>query len=212
MTRRHIIQWCVLPVVIVTWALGWKYPWLGFSVPLVMLAGIVGATVRGRYVCGNLCPRGAFFDRMLAPLTRRRTIPAFFRSVMFRVAVLAAFMALMVFRVSGNPADPMHWGRVFWFMCLATTGIGVLLAIFFHPRVWCAFCPAGTLQNAIGGGKGQLRIDADKCKECGLCEKACPFDLPIVKYKEDGRVRERDCLKCSECVEACPTDALSWPS
>jgi hypothetical protein len=35
--RRRTIQWSLVPVVVVTLALGWKYPALGFSVPVVML-------------------------------------------------------------------------------------------------------------------------------------------------------------------------------
>ena len=57
LTTRHITQWLLLPIVITVIGLGWKYPWLGLSVPLVMVIGIIGAFFNGRYVCGNLCPR-----------------------------------------------------------------------------------------------------------------------------------------------------------
>ncbi|MFC1736814.1 4Fe-4S binding protein [Candidatus Hydrogenedentota bacterium] len=70
--RRHIVQWCLLPIVLITIGLGWKYPLLGFSVPVVMTAGFVGGIFRGRYVCGNLCPRGSFFDRILLRVSRGR--------------------------------------------------------------------------------------------------------------------------------------------
>ena len=87
----------------------------------------------------------------------------------------------------------------------------IVLGVLIHPRTWCSFCPMGTMQNAIGGGKRQLRIDSDSCVECRQCEQACPFDLPIVKHKNSGRVSERDCLRCSECVAVSPKKALTWP-
>ena len=69
----------------------------------------------------------------------------------------------------------------------------------------------GTMQNALGGNKQQLLIDAAKCKKCRACEKACPIQLAIVQDKDGGRLTSRDCLKCPECIAACPAKALSWP-
>ncbi len=63
--KRRVVQWTILPVVIVVIGLGWRWTWLGFAVPIVMAMGMVGGVFRGRYVCGNLCPRGAFYDRIV---------------------------------------------------------------------------------------------------------------------------------------------------
>ena len=209
--RRHVVQWCLMPIVLITIGLGWKYPLLGFSVPVVMLAGIVGGFIKGRYVCGNLCPRGSFLDRVISLVSRKKPIPDFFRNMSLRWLVFAAMMGFMVFRISKNPTDINHWGRVFWLMCVITTSIGVILGIFVHPRTWCSFCPMGTIQNVFGGGKYQLQIDPKLCRECKLCEKVCPINLSIVKDKDNGRLSDRDCLKCSECIAVCSYGSLSWP-
>jgi len=74
--RRRIVQWIVAPVVVITIALGWRYPVLGFTVPVTMMMGLIGGLFNGRYVCGNLCPRGAFFDRYFGWTADRRQIPA----------------------------------------------------------------------------------------------------------------------------------------
>jgi len=209
--RRRILQWVLAPIVLITIAFGWKYPLLGFSVPVVMLAGMIIGIFNGRYLCGNLCPRGGLFDRMIAPIGRKKSIPRFLMKMPLRWPVFAALMGFMVFRISHNPSDIMHWGYVFWMICVITTSIGVVLGIFLHQRAWCAFCPMGTMQNALGGGKRQLNIDSEKCIECELCEKACPINLDIIKHKSSGYLLNRDCLKCSECIVVCPKTALAWP-
>jgi len=210
--RRQKTQWFLAPLVIITLALGWKYPLIGLIVPTVMVIGIVGGIIRGRYVCGNLCPRGSFLDRLIAPLSPNRPIPELLRKPIFRWAIVVGLMGLMVFRISQNPGDIMHWGRVFWMMCLVTTAIGLVLGLTIHHRAWCSFCPMGTMQNALGGHKQQLRIDAAACKSCGLCTKACPFGLSPMDHKDQGILPDRDCLKCAECTAACPVSALTFPT
>jgi polyferredoxin len=209
--RRRAVQWVVLAVVIVTLAVGWRIPWFGFSVPAVMILGIVGSVFRGRFVCGNLCPRGAFYDRLVAKVSRRRSVPSWLRSAALRWGLVVLLMGFMVYRISLNPTDPLHWGRVFWMMCLVTTAIGVPLGILIHPRSWCSFCPIGTIQRAVGGGKKPLQIDAERCRACALCEQHCPMDLTIAPHRHEGVLPHRDCLRCSECIGVCPTGALRWP-
>ncbi len=125
----------------------------------------------------------------------------------FRWVIFAAMMGFMTFRVLANPGSLEHWGRVFWLMCVITTSIGLVGGLLIHPRFWCTFCPMGTVQNAIGGGKHQLLID-QACKECKLCEKACPMGLEIVTHKPEGKLTDRDCIKCDECISVCPIDAI----
>ncbi|HLD45728.1 MAG TPA: 4Fe-4S binding protein [bacterium] len=208
--KRRLIQWILAPITIITIGLGWKYPILGFFVPLTMLAGIIGSLFNGRWVCGHMCPRGSFFDRILSKISPVRTVPAFVRTMKFRWPIFGLLMGFMSFRIMQNPGSWQHWGYVFWVMCVVTTAIAIVLGVIVHPRIWCSFCPMGTMQNAIGGGKNLLRINGDICKMCKTCEKACPIGIPIVSYKNDGVVRDRDCLKCPECLAVCPKKALSW--
>ncbi len=208
--RRRIIQWIIAPVVVIVIGLGWRYPALGFAVPVVMAMGIVGSMFRGRYVCGHLCPRGAFFDRWLGWAGPKRPIPGWMRGMGLRWTLLVVLMGFMVFNLSRDPSNWRHWGHVFWLMCAVTTGVGLVLVALVHPRGWCTICPMGTVQNFIGGRRDQLIIETDKCRLCHKCEKVCPLHLPVTRYKEDGVMRDRDCLKCSECVAACPFKALHW--
>ncbi len=207
--KRRVIQSFLWLVVATTIIGGYWFPLLGFTVPLVMVAGMAGGFVKGRYVCGWLCPRGAFFDRVIKPVSCTKPIPAFLRGAAFRWSVFGALMGLMVLQIMQHPADVYHWGRVFWRICVITTGLGVLLAVLIHPRSWCAFCPMGTFQQAVGGGKTPLYLE-DGCKGCRACERACPMDLRIIGDKQPGPLALPDCLKCPECQAACPQQVLHF--
>ncbi len=200
----------LLPVVPLTIALGWKYPLIGFTVPVVMLTGMIGGFLRGRYVCGHFCPRGAFLDRLMKPFCGWKQIPSLMRGMSLRWVLFAAMMGFMIVRVLANPTDVRHWGRVFWMMCTLTTGIAVVLGLLWRPRAWCSVCPVGTFQNAVGGHKHQLAMNAAACVDCTRCGRVCLMGLAVPAIKDSGVLADRDCLKCGECVAACPAKALNF--
>jgi polyferredoxin len=192
-------------------ALGWKYPLLGFIVPVAMTLGIVGGFFKGRWVCGNLCPRGSFLDTWFSLISAKRSIPAWVRSMKLRWTLLTFLMGFMFYRLSQNATSIEHWGLVFWQMCLITTIAALVLGMLYSGRSWCAICPVGTMASATAPDRQAMEISAS-CKGCGLCEKACPMQLDISRYREVGKQLEKDCLKCSSCMQVCPQKAvLSWP-
>ena len=100
---RKTIQavfWIMVPIVIFG---GLKYPLLGFAVPLVMLIGMIGGIFKGRFVCGWLCPRGAFFDRIMSHVSPKRTIPNWLRDYRFRWAIFALLMGFMIVQLIQDP-------------------------------------------------------------------------------------------------------------
>lgn len=176
-----------------------------------MATGMTVSFFRGRYSCGNLCPRGTFYDTFISKLSRNREIPDIFRSKLFRWTVFALMMGFMVFRIAQNPSSVSHWGTVFWSMCVYTTLVGIVGGVATNSRFWCTFCPIGTFGQAVGGHKNLLKINGPVCKECRICEKACPMNLEIVSHKDKGFSPERDCLKCRKCSAVCPRKALEIP-
>ncbi len=56
---------------------------------------------------------------------------------------------------------------------------------------------------------GVMKVDAEKCTQCGLCMRNCPFKA----WEEgpDGIPRMKDeyeCFSCYNCMVACPEDAI----
>ncbi len=181
------------------------YPKLGYFLLIVFATLMIIAPFRGRWFCGNLCPRGSFVDFWLGPLSRKLPIPPILRSMWIRVPIFIILMGFMVFRIVQTQGVVDKVGMVFVTICLLTTAIAILFGIIIAPRAWCSFCPMGTMQRAVGGNRYQLKVDKERCIDCGKCQKVCPMQLPVNEI-----LNEPDCIKCARCVEVCPKAALSF--
>ena len=78
--------------------------------------------------------------------------------------------------------------------------------------------------GAISAGETQSKIDATKCKECGQCAKACPYNaiahlvrpcknacpVDAITYDENGisEIDESKCIRCGQCIHSCPFGAI----
>ena len=78
--------------------------------------------------------------------------------------------------------------------------------------------------GAIQAGPHRSVIDATKCKECGQCAKACPYNAIVhlerpckkscpvdaISYDEQGlsRLDEEKCIRCGRCMHHCPFGAI----
>lgn len=196
---------------------GWFYPVVGLLALICMIAPVAFAVKRGRWWCGNACPRGSMYDHLLAKYSPHRPIPSFVRTFGFRL-----FMVMFIFTMFGVQmyfawGDINAMGRVFWNIILATTIVGIVLSFIYAPRTWCSFCPMGTLSAWVSPKSAPLPSGfmnihvADTCQmKCKSCSRVCPMQLTPYDSRglEEGYLHP-DCIKCGKCVTACPIKIMA---
>ncbi|MCR5624699.1 MAG: 4Fe-4S dicluster domain-containing protein [Lachnospiraceae bacterium] len=85
-------------------------------------------------------------------------------------------------------------------------------------------CMSACKFGAISRGPHRTYIDPSKCKECGLCAQACPFDAIVhlvrpckracpvdaISFDEYGfcHIDEEKCISCGHCIHSCPFGAI----
>lgn len=78
--------------------------------------------------------------------------------------------------------------------------------------------------GAITPGKDRSSIDRNKCKECGQCAKACPYNAIVhiqrpcrstcpvdaLTYDDNGLavINKKKCIQCGVCIHSCPFGAI----
>jgi ferredoxin-type protein NapH len=204
--KLQLYTWTGLPLVV---AGGWFYPLLGFLLIGCMLGALGIAVFKGRMWCDWMCPRGSFYDLFLDRFSRKKKIPAIFRSKGLRTAVIIMLFAVLGAQIYFAWPDPSGIGLAFVIVLTVTTSIGVALGILIHPRIWCHICPMGTIAGYMSKDKYPLMI-ADTCTSCALCEKNCPMQIAPYTDRDNGKFGDTDCIKCGACAAACPVKALSF--
>jgi len=98
------------------------------------------------------------------------------------------------------------------------TLVVVAVMAWLDGRFYCNnLCPVGTLlgflsRRSILG----IRIDADRCKSCRLCERACKGSAIFIPTKEQQAqglkpmVEGSRCVTCFDCLDKCKHDALHF--
>ncbi len=93
----------------------------------------------------------------------------------------------------------------------------------------CRKCVGKACQNscqfgAISMGPNRSYIDPNKCRECGKCAQACPYNaiahlerpckkvcpVDAITYDEYGIcvIDENKCIRCGACIHSCPFGAI----
>lgn len=202
-------------------------PKLGLVVILIMASLITTSFFSGRFWCGNFCPHGSLFDRVILPISQNKRIPKILKSRMVVIGFFALFSfsfsrkILTVIQLWGTMAFLDRLGFVFVTTYLMVLITGGMMAILVNARAWCQFCPMGSLQklsHSLGKGLGiaartepKVTIsNPNKCHTCGKCARVCPFQLqPYLEFSESHQFDNTNCIKCGTCVENCPANILT---
>lgn len=181
----------------------------------------------GRIVCGFLCPFGLIQEllyKIRTPKLRKSRftrIASYFKYILLIVviAIPIIYAGIPVFCKYICPAGTLEGavsllsniqnssffemlGYLFtWKFCVL---LFVIVASVFIYRFLCRFiCPLGAIYSlfckiSLLG----VKLDKDKCINCGLCIQGCKMDIK--------HVGDHECIQCGECISICPVQAISW--
>ncbi len=179
------------------------------------------AVVGNKLICGWVCPFGALQELIYhVPILRKlkkRRIP-FVISNTVR-ATLFIVMLLLLFGIVGGRKGLViyHFLNPFNLFNLdietVTVGATILVALvasFGFYRPFCQFvCPFGLLSWFFERlSIFRVKIDHDRCTNCGACVSACPIDA--AKDRVAGKAFPADCFSCARCLNVCPVDAIRY--
>lgn len=184
---------------------------IGIVAIICMLAPVIVSFFRGRFWCGNLCPRGNFYDNIMSKFSKNRPVPKFLKSTAFRVFVVLFMFTMFGLGVRQNWGNPAGIGMVFYRIIVITTFIGIALSFFYNHRTWCHFCPMGSLSALVSYFRKDKKVlqVSNSCVNCKICTKKCPMGISPNEYK--GSVLDHpDCIQCSKCVIACPKKSIGY--
>lgn len=104
------------------------------------------------------------------------------------------------------------------FIIAAVSFVVIAVMAWIDGRFYCNnLCPVGTLLGGLSSRSVLgVRIDADKCKSCRLCEKACKGSAIFIPTKEERAqglkpsVAGSRCVDCFDCLDKCQHDAIHF--
>lgn len=186
----------------------------------------------GRVICGFLCPFGLVQELLhkipvkklkknkitqkltcikyvilgifvvMIPLffgLRKQPLPAFCKYICPAGTLEGALMLML--HPDNADLRSLTGGIFYWKLAVL---IAMVISCVFIFRAFCRFiCPLGAIYSlfskiALLG----VRVDMNKCNNCGACVKTCQMDIK--------RVGDRECIQCGECIDVCPEKAITF--
>jgi ferredoxin len=184
------------------------------SVIHYLVAKVVGPIIFNRGWCGWACWTAMVLDLLPFKRNKRGRLPdkwGYLRYAHFGISLglVAVVWWGFNYRVENQSITELYWllgGNLLYYVI----GIGLAYALQ-DNRAFCKYvCPIPTLQK-VTSRFVLLKIagKADKCNDCGACNKMCPMDIQVSKYVlSNQRVLSTECIFCFECVNVCTKGAL----
>jgi len=184
---------------------------------------VVLAVIGNKIICGWACPFGASQELIYSlPILRRikqKKLPFIWTNIIR--AGLFLTMLLFLFGIVGGRKGTViyHYVNPFNLFNLDFESLSILLTViitlggsFIIYRPFCQLiCPFGFVSwIAEQFSISHIRIDKDKCTQCGACIKACP--LEAAKGRVAGNRFPADCFSCARCLNVCPVDSIQYTS
>lgn len=182
---------------------------------LVLFAGMILAIfVFGGAFCGWVCPMGTVFEwlyKLRSKIWKKRIeLPTWLHKSLrwLRYAVLILILVMTVqandlwFKAFDPYSIAFTWGHAANTIGLIILGV-LLLAGLFVERFFCLYlCPLGGVIHPVAkaSATGIVR-NTESCIDCKICDKVCPYRIPV---SQQTKIDRGSCITCLSCVDECP--------
>jgi len=186
----------------------------------------------GRMICGWLCPFGLVQElvyKVKTPKLRKSPVTRMLSFLKYAILVFFVFVIPIMYAFRSTPlpafckyicpAGTLEGGigllsnaaNESYFKLLGplftwkfTLMVSILVGCVFIFRLFCRFlCPLGALYGLFNKlSFFGVKVNSDKCTQCGLCVSHCKLDI--------HHVGDPECISCGECMEICPSKAIVW--
>ena len=199
-----------------------------YVVGILALYGIIA----GRTICGWLCPFGfiqELLHKIKTPKLKKNKVTRVFSYLKYLLLVFFVIIIPILYGIRGVelpgfckyicPAGTLEGafgllsnavnesylsilGPLFTWKFLLFVSITVGSVFIF--RFFCRFiCPLGAIYGFFNKfSLLGIKLNKDKCTNCGLCISKCEMDIK--------HVGDHECISCGECVSVCPTKAITF--
>ena len=190
---------------------------------LALIFFVVLAIIGNKLICGWACPFGALQELVYSfPILRKMKqwkapfwLTNAIRGGLFCVVLLFLFgivggrKGFVIYHYL-NPFNLFNLHFDHWLILV--TVVASLALAFFTYRPFChLICPFGFVSwIAEQISLTRIKIDYEKCTNCGLCIKACPTEA--AKDRVSDKLFGADCFSCARCLNVCPQDAIRYGS
>jgi len=190
---------------------------------LVLVFFLVLAVVGNKIICGWACPFGAMQEliyslpvphkmkRWKAPFWLTNTIRSglFFIVLLFLFGIVGGRKGFVIYHYL-NPFNLFNLDFENW-MILVTVIVSLTLSFFIYRPFCHLICPFGFISwIAERISLMRVKIEHEKCTNCGACIRACPSEA--AKGKVSDKLFGADCFSCARCLNVCPVDAIRYGS
>jgi len=190
---------------------------------LALVFFVVLAVIANKLICGWACPFGAlqelFYSLPILRKVKRFKVPfwltntirggLFFIVLLFLFGIVGGRKGFVIYHYL-NPFNLFNLDFDHW-LILVTVVVSLTLSFFIYRPFCHLICPFGFISwIAERFSLTRVKIDHDKCTDCGACDRACPTQAA------KGRVLDKlfaaDCFSCARCLNVCPQDAIRYCS